>query len=139
MLGGEGDRQVVRALLGRISPPSRSWMPNLVLLILTIFSLLFVGALSESADFGSVLDLLRGLPYAVGVLLILGSHELGHYFAARYHKVSVTLPYFIPLPVPGSFGTLGAFIQLRQPMPNRPVLLPLAPPRPRIGLIPPIP
>jgi len=25
----------------------------------------------------------------------LGRHELGHYFAARYHRVNVTLPYFI--------------------------------------------
>src|SRR5258708_253942 len=133
ILAEEADRQVVRAVRGRINPPPRSWMPNLVLLILTIFSLLFVGALSESADFGSVLDLLRGLPYAVGVLLILGSHELGHYFAARYHKVSVTLPYFIPLPVPGSFGTLGAFIQLRQPMRNRRVLLDVGAAGPLIG------
>ncbi len=139
ILAAEGDRQVVRAVRGRINPPPRSWLPNLVLLILTIFSLLFVGALSESADFGSVLDLLRGLPYAVGVLLILGSHELGHYFAARYHKVSVTLPYFIPLPVPGSFGTLGAFIQLRQPMRNRRVLLDVGAAGPLIGLIVAIP
>ena len=139
ILAAEGDRQVVRAVRGRINPSPRSWMPNLVLLILTIFSLLFVGALSESADFGSVLDLLRGLPYAIGVLLILGSHELGHYFAARYHKVSVTLPYFIPLPVPGSFGTLGAFIQLRQPMRNRRVLLDVGAAGPLIGLIVAIP
>src|SRR5260221_5927278 len=139
ILAAEGDRQVVRAVRGRINPPPRSWLPNLVLLILTIFSLLFVGALSESADFGSVLDLLRGLPYAIGVLLILGSHELGHYFAARYNKVSVTLPYFIPLPVPGSLRTLRAFIQLRQPMRTRRVLLDVGAAGPLIGLIVAIP
>jgi membrane-associated protease RseP (regulator of RpoE activity) len=139
MLAPEGDRQIVRAVRGRINPPPRSWVPNLVLLVLTIFSLLFVGALSEGADFSSVLDLLRGWPYALGVLLILGTHELGHYFAARYHKVAVTLPYFIPLPVPGSFGTLGAFIQLRQPMRNRRVLLDVGAAGPLIGLIVAIP
>src|SRR5450432_3725392 len=139
MLAPEGDRQVVRAVRGRINPLPRSWVPNLILLVLTIFSLLFVGALSEGADFSSVLDLLRGWPYALGVLLILGTHELGHYFAARYHKVAVTLPYFIPLPVPGSFGTLGAFIQLRQPMRNRRVLLDVGAAGPLIGLIVAIP
>src|SRR5258708_37917544 len=100
ILAPEGDRQVVRAVRGRINPPPRSWAPNLVLLILTIFSLLFVGALSESADCGSALDLLRGWPDALVVLLILGTHALGHYLAARYHSGSVTLPYFTPLPCP---------------------------------------
>ena len=38
----------------------------------------------------------RGIPYSVGIMLILGAHELGHYFAARHHKVPVTLPYFYP-------------------------------------------
>src|SRR6266481_5201051 len=65
ILAAEGDRQVVRAVRGRINPPPRSWVPNLVLLVLTILSLLFVGALSESPDFASVLDLLRGWPYAL--------------------------------------------------------------------------
>jgi membrane-associated protease RseP (regulator of RpoE activity) len=67
---------------------------------------------------------LLGLDYAIALMLILGVHELGHYFAARRHNVAVTLPYFIPLPPPLSLlGTLGAAIQLRQPMRNRKVLL----------------
>ena len=39
-------------------------------------------------------------------------HEFGHYFAALYHRVRVSLPYFIPLPV--GIGTLGAVIKIRQ-------------------------
>src|SRR5258708_9311175 len=119
----ENNRQVVRAVRGRIQPRPRPWWPNAVLLILTILSLLFVGATMELSEINRITDILRGWPYALGVMLILGTHELGHYFAARYHKVAVTLPYFIPLPVPGSFGTMGAFIQLRQPMRNRRILL----------------
>jgi len=38
------------------------------------------------------LNLWRGLPYALAILLILGAHELGHYFAARRHRLAVTLP-----------------------------------------------
>ena len=55
--------------------------------------------------------------YALAILTILGAHEFGHYFAARYHQVAVTLPYFIPMPL--TFGTLGAFIQLKEPVPDR--------------------
>lgn len=58
-----------------------------------------------------------GLPYALSLLFILGIYELGHYLSARFWQLSTTLPYFIPLP--GWLGTLGAFIQLREPVPHR--------------------
>jgi hypothetical protein len=34
--------------------------------------------------------------FATLLLAFLGTHEFGHYFAAVYHNVKVTLPYFIP-------------------------------------------
>ena len=59
-------------------------------------------------------DFLGGLEYSIPFLLILTVHEFGHYFMARYHKVKVTLPYYIPFPpLPFSLGTLGAVIRLR--------------------------
>jgi membrane-associated protease RseP (regulator of RpoE activity) len=67
--------------------------------------------------------ILGGWPFLVSLLGILLAHELGHYFAGRYHKVAVTLPYFVPLPVFSPFGTMGAFIQLKSPPTNRRVLL----------------
>src|SRR5919205_1165964 len=54
-----------------------------------------------------------GLPYALGLLAILGVHELGHYFTARRHGMRVTPPYFIPAPF--GLGTFGAFIRMRSP------------------------
>ena len=33
-----------------------------------------------------------GLPYSLGLLLILGAHELGHYFTAKAHGIRVTPP-----------------------------------------------
>jgi membrane-associated protease RseP (regulator of RpoE activity) len=69
----------------------------------------------------SLSQLLAGIPYALSLLAILGIHELGHYLAARRYKIQATLPYFIPL-IPMSifpFGTFGAFIQIRSPIPNR--------------------
>src|SRR5699024_3178680 len=46
------------------------------------------------------------------LLAFLGVHEFGHYFAAYFHKIRVTLPYFIPLPL--GIGTLGAVIRIKQ-------------------------
>jgi peptidase M50-like protein len=65
-----------------------------------------------------------GLAYSVGLLLILGVHELGHFFVARRHAINVTPPYFIP--VPFGLGTFGAFIQMRSPPANRKALFDVA-------------
>jgi len=56
--------------------------------------------------------------YTAGVLLILGAHEMGHYFACRYYRLDATLPYFIPMPLT-PFGTMGAVIRIREPFPHR--------------------
>jgi membrane-associated protease RseP (regulator of RpoE activity) len=56
-------------------------------------------------------DFAVGLPYSLGLLLFLGAHEPGHYFAARHHRIQVTPPYFIPAPF--ALGTFGAFISMR--------------------------
>jgi len=64
--------------------------------------------------------LLLGIPYSATLLLILLSHEMGHFVACRRYGVQATLPYFIPLPTP--IGTLGAFIRIRSPFPSRAAL-----------------
>ncbi|MBB3698536.1 site-2 protease family protein [Flammeovirga yaeyamensis] len=56
------------------------------------------------------------LTYSLCFIGILTVHEFGHYFTAKYYKLKVTLPYFIPawffsfLP---SIGTFGAFINIK--------------------------
>jgi len=64
--------------------------------------------------------LFRGFWYSGTALAILGCHELGHYFACRYYDVDASLPFFIP--VPTLFGTLGAFIKIKEPIPNKRML-----------------
>jgi membrane-associated protease RseP (regulator of RpoE activity) len=119
--GGDyaGQHQIV-IVRERPSMKSRSWVINALLFILTVFSMMFAGALIggevETMDELWAGGILTGWVYAACLMLILGSHELGHYFAARYHQVKVSLPYFIPLPI-GLFGTLGAFI-LEQELPR---------------------
>ncbi len=82
-----------------------------------------------------------GLPYALALMAILGIHELGHYIAARRYRIRATLPYFIPVP-PASvfpFGTFGAFIQLRSPVPNRKALFDIGIAGPLAGFVVTIP
>ncbi|MCB8943183.1 MAG: site-2 protease family protein [Ardenticatenaceae bacterium] len=112
-----------------------NWVINLVLFIATILSTLYVGASYAAETPEQALQIWRGWPFSLSLLLILGAHELGHYFAARYHRVPVTLPYFIPLPFPALIGTLGAFIRLKGPVNNRRALLDVGVAGPLAGLI----
>lgn len=134
------DTYLIRIMGGRFDPQPRSWIINAVLFALTVLSLFWVGAGIQAGldnpaatNFEDLdIQLWKGWQYAVGLMLILGAHELGHYFAGRYHKVAVTLPYFIPLPF--GFGTLGAFIQLREPMKSRNILFDIGVAGPLAGL-----
>ena len=108
--------------------PHRYWLHGL-LLLLTLLSATVVGAgladsFAANRPFsldGPVLGyvhmwhdpsyLLRGLPFSVTLLVILMAHEMGHYLTARYYRVDVSLPYFLPAPT--LIGTLGAFIRIR--------------------------
>ncbi|MCL5030945.1 MAG: site-2 protease family protein [Bacteroidetes bacterium] len=63
--------------------------------------------------------LLKGLPYSISIMFIISCHEFGHYFAAVYHKVKATLPFYIPFPpLPEfiNFGTMGAVIKTKSPI-----------------------
>jgi membrane-associated protease RseP (regulator of RpoE activity) len=80
--------------------------------------------------------LAAGGPFAVTLLSILGVHEFGHYFTARYYKASVSLPYFIPAPPPlFLFGTLGAIIRMRSPARDRNSLFDIAAAGPLAGML----
>ena len=60
------------------------------------------------------LGLAAGLPFALTLLAILLTHELGHFFACRYHHIRATYPFFVPFP--NLNGTFGAFILIRSPI-----------------------
>lgn len=122
---------------------------NLVMFALTVLGVLFAGATygyagPTSDDLATMLWLIfqrldLGIPFALSLLGILLAHEFGHYLAARYHKTPVTLPYFIPLPLLSPFGTMGAFIQIKEPPKNRRVMLDIALAGPLAGLVVAIP
>ncbi|WP_017296613.1 site-2 protease family protein [Nodosilinea nodulosa] len=111
------------------------------LLTVTLFTTTAVGTylagVTEAQLQASPALILQGLPYALGLLIILGCHEMGHYLAARRYGMRVTLPYFIP--VPFFLGTLGAFIQMKSPVPNRRALFDVGIAGPLSGLVVAIP
>jgi membrane-associated protease RseP (regulator of RpoE activity) len=68
----------------------------------------------------------------IGILLV---HELGHYIAARLHRVPASPPYFIPLPFIGLFGTLGAVITMNDRIRSRKALLDIGAAGPIAGMV----
>ena len=118
-------------------PPRDSlWLP-LILFLLTVVSTLAVGAefgLSYAQNrepFSGYQDpfammllpfqhpalLALGIPFSFTLLLILFTHEMGHYVACRIYGIDASYPYFIPAPT--LFGTFGAFIRIRSAITTR--------------------
>ena len=121
--------------------PHRWPVAHVLLLLATVVTTLGSGALLVGVDpfstrmlrlagralpYPSGLDfgvLWQGAPFALPFLTVLLTHEMGHYLAARRHRVRASLPYFIPFPPYFSvIGTLGAFIRLRGPTLLRSIL-----------------
>ena len=108
------------------------------LFLLTFFTATLAGVQWLNKDPLELTNFSSGTTYSVLLLLVLASHEFGHYFAARYHKVNVTLPFFLPFPsffglFP--FGTLGAVIRIRSSVPSRKVMFDIGAAGPLAGFV----
>src|SRR5580698_1885657 len=123
-------------------PPSERYWLHALLLVLTAFTTLIVGAKLEfnfqhnlpaiTVGNGFIpffpiewvlarpARLLLGIPFSATLLMILLAHEMGHYLFCRYYRVHATLPFFIPAPT--MIGTLGAVIRIKAPIPTRKAL-----------------
>jgi membrane-associated protease RseP (regulator of RpoE activity) len=119
----------------------RSSYVNIGLLVATFLTMLLAGALDWGgyADEGLTLDtvLMGMLTFTLPLMAILGVHELGHFFMARRRKVAASMPFFIPSIPP--LGTFGAFISLRDPIPNKKSLMEIGVAGPICGLLMAIP
>ncbi|MFP4001097.1 MAG: site-2 protease family protein [Candidatus Natronoplasma sp.] len=101
---------------------------NLTMLFVTLGTTLIAGAWwwSNYDPAGQGMFTLHNLTngalyFTLPLLLILGTHEMGHYFMARYHNIKASLPFFLPMAPP--LGTIGAFISIREPIPDKKSLL----------------
>ena len=101
------------------SPDLKHWIIFFTLLLATGFTTWLAG----------------GPLFSFSLLLILGAHEFGHYYASQINRVRATLPFFIPAPPIFIAGTFGAFIQIKQQIPNRRVLMEIGAAGPIAGFI----
>lgn len=92
-----------------------------LLFVITFICVAIMGTqfVGKTADISTTSDVVTiiirdGGLFAVLLLGFLGTHEFGHYFAAVYHKIRVSLPYFIPLPIISPIGTMGAVIKIKE-------------------------
>lgn len=138
------------AVTGFHRPQHRYWL-HALLLLLTLVTTTIVGAgLAQSFAANRPFDidadlagytriwhdpayLLTGLPFSLTLLGILMCHEMGHYLAARYYHVDVSLPYFLPAPTVS--GTFGAFIRIRSAIASKRVMFDIGAAGPIAGFI----
>jgi len=115
-----------------VEKKDRVWI-NVVLATITFFTTMFVGSMMFGIDpFSNSTAILKGLPFTLAIMFVLGSHEMGHYIVARIHGMKTSLPYFIPFP--GLVGTMGAVIKHKGPIPNRKALFDVGVAGPIVGL-----
>jgi membrane-associated protease RseP (regulator of RpoE activity) len=109
----------------------------LILFLATFLTTSIAGTQWASKDYSDVNNWHYGITYAILILTFLASHEFGHFIASRIHKVDATLPYFIPVLMPYSinFGTFGAVIRTRTPIPSRKALFDIGVAGPIAGFV----
>jgi len=138
LMQADGEYQLQAIPVVAPEKTDKPWV-NYLLFGLTLLSMLFVGAFHENVVPHRFADIWHGWPFALTLLAILTAHELSHYFVGRRYASPVSLPYFIPMPLPGSLGTLGAIIFQRGPMRSRKALFDIGVAGPIGGLIVAIP
>ncbi len=126
---------------GRPARHQKQYPLHIGLFAITFATCMLAGtAWSGEKDYLNILTWHEGLTYAILILTCLSAHEFGHYFAAKFHKVDATLPFYIPFPiipaiVPISFGTMGAVIKMRSPIPSRKALFDIGAAGPIAGFV----
>src|SRR5258708_1951721 len=109
-------------------PPRRALLPfryaphpllPLALLVAPFFTTTIAGgSFSENGGMLGRGTFADGLPFSIPLLLILGTHELGHYVMCRRYGLAATLPYFLPSPFLNLIGTFSSLLRLNDPIPH---------------------
>ena len=124
------DGKVVLRIVGKpLTKPNRNII-NIALFFATLGTVFISGYFLSSSDiFGALL-------FTSAIMVILGTHEMGHKLLADKHDVDATYPYFIPgLPFPYGIGTFGALIRQKALPPNKDALFDIGFTGPASGFI----
>lgn len=95
------------------------WRRHLLFFLATFVSMTWTYYFTFSYADTFAGKLAQSLAFSVTLVIILLSHEMGHYINARQYGVMATLPYFIPMPFFSPFGTMGAFIRMKSMPPDK--------------------
>lgn len=142
---GGNESNVLTSTEGEVSDDPKALLP-VMLFIATLFTTVSAGAFFEGFNpFSGVSDgdfsdffskLSHGVPFSLSLLIILGVHEFGHFFAAMKHGVKTTYPYFIPgPPLPPMIGTFGAVIRVKSPIYTKKALIDIGAAGPLAGFV----
>ncbi len=82
---------------------------------------------------------LGGLKFSLGLMAILGAHELGHYVLTIIYRVPSTPPLFIPFPFYSPIGTMGAVIMMQSGTADRKQIFDIGLAGPLAGMVVAIP
>jgi membrane-associated protease RseP (regulator of RpoE activity) len=124
---------------------ARSYWISLLLLVTAFCTTSLAGA---EWVYGSAFDndfhlvwshLYAGMQFAGVLVGVLFVHEMGHFLAARYHKVSTSPPFFMPLwlgflGIP-SLGSVGAFIRQKEKAGTQRILFDIGIAGPLAGMV----
>jgi membrane-associated protease RseP (regulator of RpoE activity) len=122
------DKKPTIVVLPESADPPRTtptqWALALVLGLATILTSREAGAALQGFDLvQDVSNWAKALPFLAALLVILASHEIGHWVMARKYQIRLSPPFLIPTWQIGSFGSLTRFESL---LPNRSVLFDIA-------------
>jgi len=135
------DKQIM-TIFPKVEEKGARVRTNIILLALTVLSTFFAGLYLTGFFFGSAyfgIAKWDAILYSVGIMAILGLHEMGHKLASMYFKVEASYPYFIPVPWPFILGTMGAIIKMKGSLPDRNAMLKIGSAGPICGFIVAIP
>ena len=79
---------------------SKISISHVILFFLTVVTTFLAGAIMQGANIlANPTTILQRAPFSVTLILILKTHEFGHYYFAQKHNVDATFPYFVLLPL----------------------------------------
>ncbi len=108
----------------------------LILFLITIGTTFWAGYQMSTplAKTGLLASPVEGaVAFCIGILLVLGAHEMGHYVMAKRRGIETTLPYFIPVPI--FLGTMGAVIRMKGIPSDRDALFDVGAAGPMLGFL----
>lgn len=125
--------------MSEASAKQRPWRQERFGLHIGLFLATCATTFLSGSGLGDDFDAIRGLYFSGTIMTILLCHEMGHFVVARRHGIDASPPFFIPLPPFISLGTLGAVIQMDEPIDDRDKLVDVGAAGPLAGLVVAIP